>query len=154
MDDREPPQVRPEGSTLSQRSDRRGVGVRWRLIPPAKRGGRKRKVDIRAVLNGVLYVLSTGCQWRYLPNDVPPKSTVPGYLQRWDYDGTLTEIHHALYVTCREQAGRAASPIACVIDSQSVQSAEKGGPRSIRRATMPARKSRERSGTSLSIRWG
>ena len=124
------------------------------LIPPAKRGGRKRTADIRAVLNGVLYVLSTGCQWRYRPNDVPPQSTVHGYWQRWDYDGTLTEIHHALYVACREQAGRAASPTACVIDSQSVKSAEKGGPRSIRRATMPARKSRERSGTSLSIRWG
>lgn len=123
------------------------------LIPPAKRGGRKREVDVREVLNGVLYILSAGCQWRALPKDLPPKSTVHGYLQRWDYDGTLMRIHDALYVACREQAGRKASPTACIIDSQSVKSAEKGGPISTRRATMPARKSKARNGISRSIHW-
>ena len=54
------------------------------LIPPAKRGGRKRKVDMREVVNGVMYVLSTGCQWRYIPKDLPPRSTVNGYLTRWN----------------------------------------------------------------------
>ena len=54
-----------------------------RLIPPAKRGGRQRDVDVREVLNGVMYVLSTGCQWRYMPKDLPPRSTMHGYLQRW-----------------------------------------------------------------------
>jgi transposase len=122
------------------------------LIPPAKRGGRKREVDIREVLNGVLYVLSAGCQWRALPKDLPPKSTVHRYMQRWDYDRTLSRIHDALYVACREQAGRAASPTACVIDSQSVKSAEKGGPRSIRPATTPGRKSKAKSDISWSIR--
>ena len=97
------------------------------LIPRAKRGGRKRKVAVRDVLNGVLYVLSTACQWRALPKDLPPRSTVHGYLQRWDYDGTLMNIHDALYVACRDLAEREASPTACVIDSQSVKSAEKGG---------------------------
>src|ERR1700735_424407 len=63
------------------------------LIPRAKRGGRKREVAVRDVLNGVLYVLSTACQWRALPKDLPPRSTVHGYLQRWDYDGTLMKIH-------------------------------------------------------------
>src|SRR6186997_2516839 len=58
------------------------------LIPPAKRGGGKRTVDMREVVNGVMYVLSTGCQWRYLPKDLPPKSTVHDYLMRWNYDGT------------------------------------------------------------------
>jgi transposase len=82
---------------------------------------------VRDVLNGILYVLSAGCQWRALPKDLPPRSTVHGYLQRWDYDGTLMNIHDALYVACREQAEREASPTACVIDSQSVKSAEKGG---------------------------
>ena len=96
-----------------------------RLIPPAKRGGRRRDVDIREVLNGVMYVLSTGCQWRYVPKDLPPRSTLHGYLQRWIYDGTLEKVHHALYRECREQADRDASPTACVIDSQSVKSAEK-----------------------------
>jgi transposase len=122
------------------------------LIPPAKRGGRKREVDVREVLNGVLYVLSAGCQWRALPKDLPPKSTVHRYMQRWDYDRTLSRIHDALYVACREQAGREASPTACVIDSQSVKSAEKGGPRLIRRATTPGRKSKAKSDISWSIR--
>jgi putative transposase len=97
------------------------------LIPPAKRGGRRRDVDIREVVNGIMYVLGTGCQWRYIPKDLPPRSTVNGYLKRWDHDGTLHRIHHALYQQCREQAGREASPTACVIDSQTVKSAEKGG---------------------------
>src|SRR6187401_298133 len=74
------------------------------LIPRAKRGGRRREVVVRDVLNGILYVLSTACQWRALPKDLPPRSTVHGYLQRWDYDGTLMKIHDALYVACREQA--------------------------------------------------
>lgn len=122
------------------------------LIPPAKRGGRERRTDEREVVNGIMYVLSTGCQWRYIPKDLPPKSTLHDYLGLWNYDGTLTKIHHALYMLCREQAGREASPTACVIDSQSVKSAEKGGPASIRTATMRARKSKAKSAISLSIR--
>jgi transposase len=99
------------------------------LIPRAKRGGRRRAIVVRDVLNGILYVLSTACQWRALPKDLPPRSTVHGYLQRWDHDGTLMNIHDVLYVACREQAEREASPTACVIDSQSVKSTEKGGRR-------------------------
>lgn len=120
------------------------------LIPPAKRGGNKRRVDIREVLNGVLYVLSTGCQWRAIPKDLPPRSTVHGYLERWIGDRTLERVHHALYVQCREQAGRAASPTAAIIDSQSVKSAEKGGARSTRMAMMRAKRSRVRSATCSS----
>ena len=101
----------------------------WRLIapliPPARRGGNKRTVVMREVVNGVMYVLSTGCQWNALPKDLPPKSTVNDYFRRWDWDGTLGRIHHALYVQCREQAGREASPTAAIIDSRSVKSAEK-----------------------------
>ena len=98
------------------------------LIPPAKRGGRKREVDARDVVDGIMYVLSTGCQWRYIPKDLPPRSTVYRYFCLWGYDGTLDRIHYALYEKCREQAGREASPTAAIIDSQSVKSAEKGGP--------------------------
>jgi len=108
------------------------------LIPPAKRGGGKRRVDMRQVLNGVMYILSTGCQWRYLPKDLPPRSTVHDYLGLWGWDGTLDRIHNALYLKCREQAGREASPTACIIDSQSVKSAEKGGRASTRTASMRA----------------
>ena len=97
------------------------------LIPPGKSGGGKRRVDIREVINGVMYLLSTGCQWRALPKDLPPRSTVHDYLGLWNWDGTLDRIHHALYLKCREKAGREASPTACIIDSQSVKSAEKGG---------------------------
>ena len=102
------------------------------LIGPAKRGGRKRSVDVRQVLNGVMYVLSTGCQWRYIPKDLPPRSTVHWYLDLWIYDGTLDRIHAVLYEKCRKQAERNTEPTACIIDSQSVKSAEKGGPASIR----------------------
>ena len=115
------------------------------LVPPAKRGGNKRTVDVREVVNGVMYVLSTGCQWAALPRDLPPRSTVNDYFRRWDGDRTLHRLHHALYVACREQAGREASPTAAIIDSQSVKSAEKGGRLSIRRAMTAARRSSARS---------
>ena len=97
------------------------------LIPPAKRGGGKRTVDIREVVNGAMYVLSTGCQWAALPRDLPPRSTVNDYFRRWTDDGTLDRLHHALYAECRALAEREAGPSAAIIDSQSVKSAEKGG---------------------------
>lgn len=122
------------------------------LIPPAKRGGNKRTVDIREVVNGLMYILGTGCQWRDIPKDLAKRSTVHGYFDRWDYDGTLDKIHHALYIQCRELAERPASPTAAVIDSQSVKSAEKGGLASIRLATMRAKRSTARSGISWSTR--
>ena len=106
------------------------------LIPPARRGGNKRHVDEREVMNGIMYVLSTGCQWRAIPKDLPPRSTVHDYLDLWSYDGTLDRIHHALYVECRDRGKREASPTAAIIDSQSVKSAEKGGPVSILMALM------------------
>ena len=124
------------------------------LIPPAKRGGRKRSANMREVLNGIFYILSTGCQWAALPSDLPPKSTVYDYFDLWGWDGTLERIHHTLYVNCREQAGREASPTAAIIDSQSAKAAQKGGPRSIRRVTTRARRSPAESATSWSIRWG
>ena len=119
-------------------------------IPRAKRGGNKQTVDVREVMNGLMYLLSTGCQWRAIPKDLPPRSTVNHYFCRWQHDGTLGRLHHALYVLCREQANREASPTAAIIDSQSVKSAEKGGVGSIRRASTAARRSKARSGTSWS----
>src|SRR6478752_7086860 len=122
------------------------------LIPPARRGGRPRDVNVREVLNGIFYVLSTGCQWQALPKDLPPKSTAHYYFMLWEWDGTLERIHHALYVAVREQAGREARPTTAIIDSQSAKAAQKGGPRSTRRATMRARRSRGASATSWSTR--
>lgn len=115
------------------------------LIPPARRGGNKRTVDVRAVMNGAMYILGTGCQWRALPRDLPPRSTVYDYMARWSQDGTLTKVHHTLYVKCREHLERAGSPTAAVIDSQSVKSAEKGGARSTRMVMTRERKSKGRS---------
>lgn len=128
----------------------------WALVAPcitrAKRGGNKRTVDVREVVNGLMYVLGTGCQWRAIPKDLPPRSTVNHYFCRWQHDGTLGRLHHALYVLCREQAGRDASPTAAIVDSQSVKSAEKGGARLIRPALTRAKRSKARSVTSLSTR--
>jgi transposase len=117
------------------------------LIPSARRGGRKRSVNIREVFNGLLYVLSTGCQWRAIPKDFPPRSTIFDYLARWQADGTLGRIHTALYVRCREQAERSPTPTACILDSQSVKSAEKGGGPLIGRGLTRASRSKGRSDT-------
>ena len=122
------------------------------VIPPARRGGNRRHVDERQVVNGLMYILSTGCQWRAIPKDLPPRSTLYDYFDLWSYDGTLDRLHEALYVKCREQAGRDASPTAAILDSQSVKSAEKGGVASTRMALMRARKSKARSGIFLSTR--
>jgi transposase len=143
------------------RYDRRGLrypsdlsDAEWALIgpliPPAKRGGNKRTVEVREVVNGLMFILSTGCQWASLPKDLPPRSTVNSYFCRWNHDRTLDRIHHALYVQCREQAGRDATATVGIIDSQSVKSAEKGGPRT-RMVLMPGRRSRARSVMSSSI---
>jgi transposase len=124
-----------------------------RMIPPARHGGRRRSVNVREVLNAIFYVLWTGCQWKALPKDLPPKSTVHDYLILWSCDGTLERIHHALYVAVREQEGREASPTAAIIDSQTAKGAQKGGLLSILQATTRARRSRVASGTSWSTRW-
>jgi transposase len=115
------------------------------LVPPAKRGGRRRETDMRQTFNAIMYLLSTGCQWRYIPKDFPPQGTVRRYFDAWSWRDVLGRMHDVLYLLCREQEERDASPTAAIIDSQSVKSAEKGGPRLIRPGSTRARKSRARS---------
>lgn len=128
----------------------------WALIAPfvpaARRGGRKREVDMREVLNGIFYVLSTGCQWSALPKDLPPKSTVHDYFILLDRSGALARMHDALYVAARKAVGREASPSAAIIDSQSARAAQKGALHSTRKAMTPAKKSRRASAMCLSTR--
>jgi transposase len=119
---------------------------------PQRGSGRQRRVVLREVLNAVFYILGTGCQWRALPKDLPPRSTVHDYFVRWQCDGTLRRLHHALYEQAREMAGKEASPTTALVDSQSVKGAERGGARSIRWAMMRPRRSKGASATPLSTR--
>ena len=79
---------------------------------------------MREVVQGMLYILETGCQWRHLPKDCPPRSTVWEYFDLWRHDGTLDRIHETLYPALREAEGREGAPTAAIIDSQTVKSAE------------------------------
>ena len=108
-----------------------------RLIPPAKAGGCPRKTDMRALINGILYVNRTGCSWRMLPKDFPPWSTVHWYYRQFRLTGVWDRIYEVLRDRVRKQLGRRVSPSAAIIDSQSVKTAEKGGTG----VTMRARKS-------------
>ena len=101
------------------------------LIPPAKSGGRPRATDLRRLLDGLFYVVRTGCQWRHLPPPptFPPWPTVYGYMRAFLKAGTWETMRHHLVTTLREGAGREPSPTATIIDTQSAKTTESGGPR-------------------------
>lgn len=99
------------------------------FLPAPCRVGRPRKVDLRAVMNAILYILATGCQWRALPKDFPPHSTVQYYFYLWRDQRIWRRINLALVRRARQAAGRNAVPSAGVIDSQSAKTTESGGPR-------------------------
>ena len=101
----------------------------WALIEPAipvYPGGRPRKTDLRAVVDAILYILRTGCQWRYLPKDFPPKSTVWRYFDEWRHNGTLDTIHDALRKKVRTQEKPYAPRTTASVDSQSVDTTSGG----------------------------
>lgn len=101
------------------------------LLPPPCRLGRPPEWGLRVIVDAIVYLLWTGCQWRALPKDFPPYSTVQGYFYRWRDDGTWERVSLALVARARQQAGRDRVASAGIIDSQSVPTTESGGPRGI-----------------------
>jgi transposase len=104
--------------------------AQWSLLEPLLREhessgpGRPATVVLREIVNALLYIKQTGCPWRYLPHDLPPRSTVHYYFAQWTADGTLEALVHRLRAQSRGRAGRATQPTAGVIDSQTVKSVE------------------------------
>lgn len=128
--------------------------AQWALVaaamPPAKHGrtGRPRTWPLREVWNALFYLARNGASWRALPHDFPPWTVVWNHFRRWRDEGTLARVHDALRTDVRRAAGRTPLPSAAVLDSSSVKTTEKGGPR----ATMPARRSKDASAISSSTR--
>jgi transposase len=110
------------------------------LIPEASPGGRPRKTDMRAAVNAILYLLRTGCPWRYLPRDgFPPRSTVYNIFRKFQREGVWEAIWAELYAALRERLGREPSPTAAVLDSQTLKSAQKGAVKTTQWVLMPER---------------
>jgi putative transposase len=117
------------------------------LVPEAKPGGRPETYPKREILNGIFYLLRTGCSWRMLPHDLPPWRLVYYYCWQWRKDGTWTVMHDLLRGEVRVAAGRHRQPSAGSIARQSIKTTDTGGST----ATMPTNRSMAASATSSSI---
>jgi transposase len=123
------PQYRRDGLRHASNLSEAEWAIVAPFLPPPCSVGRPREVDLREIVNAILFIAATGCQWRQLPREFSPYSTVQGYFYAWRDKGLWASINHALVMEGREQDGREASPTAGVIDSQSVKTSESGGPR-------------------------
>ena len=124
----------------------------WALIEPlipVYRWGRPRTLSMRAVVNAILYLLVTGCQWRMLPKDYPNHNSVYHHFRQWSLEGVWEQINTVLREHVREQAGRPAQPSAASVDSQSVKTTAVGG----NAALTAANRSKDANGICWSIRW-
>ena len=99
------------------------------LVPGPLPGGRPAKYERREIINAILYVLRSGCAWRMMPHDLPPKETAYAYFERWSEDGTWEQIEKVLRGKVRRAAGKKPAPTAAILDSQAVKTSDAGGPR-------------------------
>jgi len=120
-----------------------------RFIPAPEPGGRPAKYPRREIVDAILYLVRSGCQWRMLPHEFPPWKTVYGYFAAWKKDGTLDRLHDELRGDLRRAEGRQRQPTAAILDSQSVKTTERGG----FAATTAVRRSTAASDTSSSTPW-
>ena len=124
------------------------MGPGLSIIPAPKPGGRPVKYPRREIVNAILYLVRSGCQWRMLPDEFPPWKTVYGYFAAWKKDGTLDRLHDELRGDLRQAEGKQRQPTAAILDSQTVKTTEKGG----HTAMTAVRRSTAASGTSWSTR--
>ena len=150
------PTTREQHSRTAARYETDLTDGEWAIIephmPPRSKRGRPPSWTFREILDAIFYVLRGGIPWRLMPTDLPPWPTVYGRFAAWRDNGLFETINHALVMTDRVRVGREASPSAAIIDSQSAKAAQKGAPRSTRKVTMRARRSRDASVISWSIR--